>query len=178
MRNLCSSRVMVRCRALYLTPLLRNRAHMSRVVTQAYNEAILLQLLCLAALTCVYIAGEIDHLAGCAGLRAGLTCLTLVKFSVVNHLFQVVMGPEDAAAPSPDGGDQSCQSGGETIRLNRSRQCPRPSHTPQRRPRPVRGEAGYQGISILRAFVVILSSTYLRNSFKQVNIGVSAKITY
>ena len=66
---------MVRCRAVYLTPLLRNRARMSRIVTLAYNEAILLHLLCLAALTCVYIAGEIDHLAGLAGLRAGLSLL-------------------------------------------------------------------------------------------------------
>ena len=83
--------MMVRCRAVYLTPLLRNHAHRSRVVTQAFNEAILLQLLCLAALTCVYIAGEIDHLAGCAGLRAGLSCLALAKCSLINYLFQVFM---------------------------------------------------------------------------------------
>ena len=89
MRDLCSSQNMVRCRALYLTPLLRNRAHMSRVVTQAYNEAILLQLLCVVALTCVCVLGEIDHLAGLTGLRAGLSVLALAKFTVVNHLFQV-----------------------------------------------------------------------------------------
>ena len=89
MGNLLHSHAMVRCRAVYLTPLLRNHAHRSRVVTQAFNEAIMLHLLCLAALTCVYIAGEIDHLAGCAGLHAGLTCLALAKFSLINHLFQV-----------------------------------------------------------------------------------------
>ena len=80
---------MVRCRALYLTPLMRNRAHMARVVTQAFNEAIVLHLLCLVALTCVCMAGEIDNLAGCAGLHAGLSCLALAKFSIINHLFQV-----------------------------------------------------------------------------------------
>ena len=80
---------MVRCRALYLTPLLRNRAHMSRVVTQAFNEAILLQLLCLAALTCVQTASEIDHLAGLAGLRVGLSFLALAKSYLINYLFQM-----------------------------------------------------------------------------------------
>ena len=77
---------MVRCRALYLTPLMRNRAHMARVVTQAFNEAIMLHLLCLVALTCVCMAGEIDHLAGCAGLHAGLSCLALAKFRLEKHL--------------------------------------------------------------------------------------------
>ena len=80
---------MVRCRAVYLTPLLRNHAHRSRVVTQAFNEAIMLHLLSLCALTCVCAASEIDHLAGCAGLRAGLSLLALAKSTVINHLFQV-----------------------------------------------------------------------------------------
>jgi len=155
---------MVRCRAIYLTPLLRNHARMSRIVTLAYNEAIMLHLLCVVALTCVCVLGEIDHLAGLAGLRVGLSLLALAKCIVINHLFQVVMGPGDAAAPSPDGGDQSCQSG-ETIRLNRSRQCPRPSHTPQRRPRPVRGEAGYQGSSILSSWVCSCFSMVCHHGF-------------
>ena len=80
---------MVRYRALYLTPLLRNRARMSRIVTLAYNEAILLHLLCVVALTCACVLGEIDHLAGLAGLRVGLSLLALAKFNLDNHLFQV-----------------------------------------------------------------------------------------
>ena len=80
---------------------------MPRIVTCAFNEAILLHLLCLVALTCVCVLGEIDHLAGLAGLRVGLSLLALAKSTVINHLFQVVMGPGDAAAPSPDGRDQS-----------------------------------------------------------------------
>ena len=81
--------MMVRCRALYLDPYLQNRALMPRVVTLAFNEAIMLHLLLLGALTCVCIASEIDHLAGCAGLRAGLSVLALAKFTVINHLFRV-----------------------------------------------------------------------------------------
>ena len=90
MRNSLHSHATVRCRALYLDPFLQNRALMPRVVTLAFNEAIMLHLLSLCALTCVCAAGEIDHLAGCAGLRAGLTCLALAKFYLNNYLFQVL----------------------------------------------------------------------------------------
>ena len=89
MRNLCSRETLARLRASYVTPLLWNRTVMPRIVTCAFNEAILLHLLCLAVLTCVLTASEIDHLAGCAGLHAGLSGLALAKFHLINHLFQV-----------------------------------------------------------------------------------------
>ena len=89
MRNLCCRETLARLRALYVTPLLWNHTLMPRILTCAFNEAILLHLLLLVALTCVQIASEIDHLAGCAGLHAGLTCLVLAKFSSLNYLFQV-----------------------------------------------------------------------------------------
>ena len=89
MRNLCRRETLARLRALYVTPLLWNHTLMPRILTCAFSEAILLHLLCVVALTCACVLGEIDHLAGCAGLHAGLSVLALAKSTIINYLFQV-----------------------------------------------------------------------------------------
>lgn len=76
-------------RASYVTPLLCNRKLMPRIVTLAFNEAILLHLLLLGALVCACMASEIDHLAGMPGLRLGLSALALGIRPAKNYLFQV-----------------------------------------------------------------------------------------
>ena len=76
-------------RASYVTPLLSNRNLMPRIVTLAFNEAILLHLLLLGALVCACMASEIDHLAGMPGLRLGLSALALGIRPAKSYLFQV-----------------------------------------------------------------------------------------
>ena len=93
MRKFCCSRTLAQQRALYVAPLVWNRTLMPRILTCAFNEAILLHLLCLVALTCVCVLGEFNQLAGCAGLHVGLSLLALAKSSINNHLFQVLVRP-------------------------------------------------------------------------------------
>ena len=104
-----------RARASYVTPLLCNRKLMPRIVTLAFNEAILLHLLLLGALVCACMASEIDYLAGMPGLRLGLSALALGIRPAKDYLFQVVMGPGFAVAPPPDGGGDPSPIG-KTIR--------------------------------------------------------------
>ena len=78
-----------RARASYVTPLLCNRKLMPRIVTLAFNEAILLHLLLLGALVCACMASEIDHLAGMPELRLGLSALALGIRPAKGYLFQV-----------------------------------------------------------------------------------------
>ena len=82
-----------RARASYVTPLLCNRKLMPRIVTLAFNEAILLHLLLLGALVCACMASEIDHLAGMPGLRLGLSALALGIRPAKDYLFQVLITP-------------------------------------------------------------------------------------
>ena len=76
-------------RASYVTPLLCNRKLMPRIVTLAFNQAILLHLLSLCALVLVNILAELDASVGMPGLRLGLSALALGIRPVKNHLFQV-----------------------------------------------------------------------------------------
>ena len=76
-------------RASYVTPSLCNRKSMPRIVTLAFNRAILLHLLSLYALVLVNILAELDASVGMPGLRLGLSALALGIRPAKNHLFQV-----------------------------------------------------------------------------------------
>ena len=64
-------------RASYVTPLLCNRKLMPRIVTLAFNQAILLHLLSLYAMVLVNTLAELDASVGMPGLRLGLSALAL-----------------------------------------------------------------------------------------------------
>ena len=76
-------------RASYVTPLLCNRKLMPRILTCAFNEAILLHLLSLYALVLVNALAELDAGVGMPGLRLGLSALALGIRPAKYHLFQV-----------------------------------------------------------------------------------------
>ena len=69
---------------------------MPRIVTLAFNEAILLHLLLLGALVCACMASEIDYLAGMPGLRLGLSALALGTRPAKDYLFQVLAAKKSA----------------------------------------------------------------------------------
>ena len=62
---------------------------MPRIVTKAFNEAILLHLLSLYALVLVNTLAEFDASIGMPGLRLGLSSLALGIRPAFNYLFQV-----------------------------------------------------------------------------------------
>ena len=66
---------------------------MPRIVTLAFNEAILLYLLSLYALVLVNTLAEFDASIGMPGLRLGLSSLALGIRPVFNYLFQVPLTP-------------------------------------------------------------------------------------
>ena len=90
MRNYCTQTFARSARASYLTPLLCNRNLMPRIVTKAFNEAILLHLLSLYALVLVNTLAEFDASIGMPGLRLGLSSLALGIRPAFNYLFQVI----------------------------------------------------------------------------------------
>ena len=114
---------------------------MPRIVTKAFNEAILLHLLSLYALVLVNTLAEVDASIGMPELRLGLSMLALGIRPAFNYLFQVVMGPAHAVAPPPDGGGNPVPFGNKIRNLADSASFPT-GPTAQRHSVSVSGEAG------------------------------------
>ena len=66
---------------------------MPRIITLAFNEAILLHLLSLYALVLVNTLAEFDASIGMPGLRLGLSSLALGIRPAIDYLFQVTRTP-------------------------------------------------------------------------------------
>ena len=128
-------------RASYVTPLLCNRNLMPRIVTLAFNEAILLYLLSIFALVLVNTLSELDTSIGMPELRFGLSTIALVTRPALDHLFQVVMGPANAVASPPDGGGNT-NTFGNTVRNSANTASFPTGPTAQRHSVSVSGEAG------------------------------------